>query len=114
MKLEILRFFQVFAVLACGGLASCALRPTSDLLPRAVSIDDKFSPIQAGVAPVAVGATLKHDPHDQGLMWMLTANGSDCSPSCGTLTVGQASTNVTYLPPQFLPIGPTITAEIAA
>jgi hypothetical protein len=80
-----------------------------------VVITPKFSAQYAGGAPVSLSAQVTNDPFNAGVTWALTANGSNCSPACGTLTSGAApSFSATYTPPSNAPTGanakPTITA----
>jgi len=80
-----------------------------------VAITPKFTAQYAGGAPVSLSAQVTNDPFNAGVTWALTANGSNCSPSCGTLTSSAApSFSATYTPPSNAPAGanakPTITA----
>jgi len=80
-----------------------------------VSVAPKFTSVIIGGPAVAVMATVTNDPANAGVVWTLTAGGSDCSPACGTLTVPPNTPLVAnYLPPATLPSGaaanPTITA----
>jgi hypothetical protein len=87
--------------------------------PISVTITNKFSSVDAGGPAVTVNATVANDLTGAGVSWMLTAGGSNCSPSCGTLTASPAPTfTATYTPPSTLPTGasasPTITAASVA
>jgi hypothetical protein len=83
--------------------------------PTSVTITDKFSSIIAGNPGVVLNATVSNDSTDAGVTWTLTAGGSNCSPSCGTLVASAApSFSALYTPPAAVPAGsnanPTITA----
>ena len=83
--------------------------------PASVTITNKFTSVYAGGPVTTVNATVLNDPMGAGVNWTLTAGGSNCSPSCGSLTPAPApSFSATYTPPTALPTGanasPTITA----
>lgn len=84
--------------------------------PISVSITDKFSTQVAGSANAPLKATVSNDAANAGVAWTLTANGTNCSPACGTLIPGTDSPvlTATYRPPAIAPSGagasPTITA----
>jgi hypothetical protein len=80
-------------------------------LPIIVTITNKISTIQAGATAVTVNATVQHDT--QGVNWTLTANGSDCSPTCGTLS-NVTSSSVDYTPPATVPSAPNNAPLITA
>ena len=80
--------------------------------PIIVTISPKFSTVQAGAANAKnLTATVQHDT--QGVSWTLTANGSDCSPTCGQLS-NVTSTSVTYTPPDTVPSAPNNAPVITA
>lgn len=58
-------------------------------------------------------ATVQDDPANQGVTWSLTANGTACSPACGTLS-GSNPYSVQYLPPASVPAAPNNTPTITA
>src|SRR5487761_70405 len=63
-----------------------------------VTITNKVASVQAGTGAVSFSATVQNDSSNSGVTWSLTANGGNCSPSCGSLSAA-TSTNVTYTPP---------------
>lgn len=85
--------------------------------PIIVSIANPITSITAGAAAVTVNATVQNDATNSGVTWTLTANGSTCSPTCGSLT-GSTATSVSYVPPSSVPAAPdnvpTITATSVA
>jgi Putative Ig domain len=80
-------------------------------LPIIVTISNKISTIQAGAAAVTLNAVVQHDT--QGVAWTLTANGSACSPTCGTLG-NITTTGVEYTPPTTVPSAPDNAPTITA
>ena len=83
--------------------------------PISVSIVNKFTTIAVSGSAVTVNATIANDFTNAGLSWTLTANGTDCSPTCGALTpAAPPSLSASYIPPPAAPTGvdatPTITA----
>jgi len=82
--------------------------------PASITINNPFSSILIGAAPVTLNATVTNDPTNSGANWTLTAGGSNCSPACGTLSPGASNLSVIYTPPATFPTGanvnPTITA----
>jgi hypothetical protein len=82
--------------------------------PASITINNPFSSILIGAAPVTVNATVTNDPTTSGATWTLTAGGNNCSPACGTLSPGTSNSSVVYTPPATFPTGanvnPTITA----
>jgi hypothetical protein len=73
----------------------------------------------AGGPSVPLTAKVENDSSNSGVAWTLTAGGTSCSPSCGTLTSGVSPTlTAIYLPPATVPTGasasPTITATLVA
>jgi hypothetical protein len=82
--------------------------------PASISINNPFSSIVIGAAPITLNATVMNDPSNSGASWTLTAGGSNCSPACGALSAGASNLSVIYTPPATFPAGanvnPTITA----
>src|SRR5260370_5125124 len=82
-----------------------------------VSITNKLTSVQAGTPAIAFTATVQNDSTNSGVVWTLTASGTSCSPSCGTLSQA-SSTTVTYTPPGSGPAAPgnqpTLTATSVA
>jgi hypothetical protein len=76
----------------------------------AVQIQNKVSELAAGTGNffnTQFVALVQNDPTGAGVTWTLTANGAQCSPACGTLTVnGPQSVSVTYTPPASVPAAP--------
>ena len=85
--------------------------------PIVVSISNPITSINAGATAVTINATVQNDSTNSGVTWMLTANGSACTPACGSLT-GATTTSVSYAPPSSVPAAPnnapTITATSVA
>ena len=80
-------------------------------LPLMVSITNKFASVNTGASAFVVNATVQNDSSNSGVTWTLTANGTACSPGCGSLS-GATSTSVTYSPPPSVPANqPTLTAS---
>ena len=63
-----------------------------------VTINNKVASVQAGTGAISFSATVQNDSGNSGVTWSLTANGTACSPTCGTLSQAN-STSVTYTPP---------------
>jgi hypothetical protein len=82
-----------------------------------VSIANKVTTLQAGTVAVVFLAAVQNDSSNSGVSWSLTANGTACSPACGTLSLATSST-VTYTPPASGPSAPnnqpTLTATSVA
>jgi hypothetical protein len=82
--------------------------------PASIMINNPFSSVLIGAAPITVNATVTNDPSNSGANWTLTAEGSNCSPACGILSPGASNLSVIYTPPATFPSGanvnPTITA----
>lgn len=52
-------------------------------------------------------ASVQNDPANAGVTWTLTANGTPCSPGCGTVAInGPSSFGVDYTPPATEPAAP--------
>ena len=79
----------------------------------AVTITNKVSTVNSGTEPFVVNATVQNDSTHSGVSWSLTANGSACSPACGTLS-GSTTTSVTYAPPATVPSSPNNSPKITA
>jgi hypothetical protein len=76
-----------------------------------VSITNKFTSLNTGASAFVVNATVQNDSTNSGVAWTLTANGTACSPACGSLS-GATKTSVTYSPPASLPTNqPTLMAS---
>ena len=78
-----------------------------------VTIPTKVSTVNSGTEPFVVNATVQNDSTNSGVSWSLTANGSACSPACGTLS-GSTTTSVTYAPPATTPNSPNNQPRITA
>jgi hypothetical protein len=87
----------------------------------AVTIQNKLTELAAGTVnssffQAQFSATIQNDPTNSGVIWTLTANGTACSPACGTLSFASPY-SVTYTPPASAPAAPdnmpTITAASA-
>ena len=78
-----------------------------------VTITNKVSTVNSGTEPFVVNATVQNDSTNSGVSWSLTANGSACSPACGTLS-GSTTTSVTYAPPATTPSSPNNQPKITA
>ena len=70
-----------------------------------VAITNKVTTLQAGTAAISFSATVQNDSSNSGVTWNLTANGTACSPTCGTLSLATSST-VSYVPPASGPSAP--------
>jgi hypothetical protein len=105
--------FSVMLLAGCGAGAGSGNSGNS----IAVSITNKVSSIQAGTAAIVFTATVQNDSSNSGVTWSLTANGTPCSPACGSLSQATATT-VTYAPPASAPATlsnqPTVTATSVA
>src|SRR5260370_1390287 len=60
-----------------------------------VSITNKVTTLQAGTVAISFSAAVHNDASNSGVTWNLTANGTACSPNCGTLSLATSS-SVTY------------------
>jgi len=78
-----------------------------------VTITNKISSILAGAAAVTLNATVQNDSANKGVTWTLTANGTSCSPTCGSLN-NVTTSSVSYMPPTTLPAAPDDTPTITA
>ncbi len=109
-----LSFFVVMALLAGCGAGAGNGNGGNNI---SVSINNKVTTLQAGTAAISFSATVQNDSSNSGVTWNLTANGTACSPNCGTLSLATSST-VTYTPPGSGPSAPnnqpTLTATSVA
>lgn len=101
------------AISAILGLCNCAGQV---VFPIKVAIRDKFSSASVGGPPIQLIVTVKHDPGDKGVDWLLeNSNGIGCAPVCGTLTITSVpSFSATYTPPDIVPMGPDAMPTILA
>lgn len=75
-----------------------------------VTITNTFTSVNTGANAFVVNATVQNDSTNSGVSWTLTANGTACSPACGSLS-GATTTSITYAPPSSVPANqPTLTA----
>jgi hypothetical protein len=108
---HMLEFLVLIPLLAMAG---CSAGKGSGGTSNSVSvtITSKITSLTAGAAAVAFNATVQNG--SSGVTWTLTANGTSCSPTCGSLS-GASGTSVTYTPPASVPSAPnnqpTITAK---
>lgn len=82
----------------------------------AIQIQNKVSELAAGTGNffnTQFVALVQNDPTGAGVTWTLTANGAQCSPACGTLTVSRPQ-SVTYAPPASVPATPANMATLTA
>ncbi len=86
------------------------------VLATVVMIQNKVTELAAGTGKFFFAqftATVQNDPANGGVTWALTANGTACSPACGTLS-SATPYYVTYTPPASIPPAsnnmPSITA----
>jgi hypothetical protein len=82
-----------------------------------VTINGKVAELAAGSGAgleTQFSAAVQDDPAGKGVTWALTADGTPCSPTCGTLSLPNAF-SATYTPPSTVPASPddmpTITAS---
>jgi hypothetical protein len=80
--------------------------------PISVTIQSKIANIQANTS-ATLNVMVQNDPANNGVTWTLTASGSNCSPTCGTLT-NVTATSVTYNAPTSVPASPNNTPTITA
>jgi hypothetical protein len=78
-----------------------------------VAITNKFKTITAGGPTVTVNVAVTNDPKNDGVTWTLTAGGTDCQPTCGTLTLN-AQFTVMYTSPTNAPGAPNNTPTLTA
>ena len=89
------------------------------LVAIAVTIQNKVTELAAGTGNYFFArftVAVQNDPNDAGVTWTLIANGTPCSPACGTLST-PSPYEVNYAPPASVPPAPnnmpTITAASA-
>src|SRR5262249_48778956 len=73
-----------------------------------VTIRNKVTELAAGAVSnfsAQFRATIQNDPTNAGVTWTLTANGTACSPGCGTLSLADPYA-VVYTPPASVPAAP--------
>lgn len=80
--------------------------------PISVTIGNKIGTVYANGSATLFSANVANDASiaPNGVTWALSANGSACSPACGTISAnqqGQTATN--YTPPATVPASPTVT-----
>jgi hypothetical protein len=80
--------------------------------PISVTIQSKITNIQANTS-ATLNVTVQNDPANNGVTWTLKVSGSNCSPTCGTLT-NVTTTSVTYNAPTSVPASPNNTPTITA
>jgi hypothetical protein len=78
-----------------------------------VSITNKFASLNTGASAFVVNATVQNDSTNSGVAWALTANGTACSPACGSLS-GATATSVTYSPSTSVPPTPNNQPKLTA
>ena len=82
-----------------------------------VTITNKVASVQAGTGAISFSATVQNDSSNSGVTWSLTANGTNCSPTCGALSAATTA-SVTYTPPSSAGASPnnqpTVTATSVA
>jgi hypothetical protein len=81
-----------------------------------VTIKSKVSELASGTGNyfnARFSATVQNDPTDSGVTWTLTANGTPCSPACGTLSLANP-VGVLYTPPASVPPAPNNVPIITA
>lgn len=101
----------LFTASVCLLAAGCSSNTKNTL---SVNIPNPITTIQAGSAAVTVNATVTNDgTMSPGVTWTLTAGGSACSPTCGTIS-NPTTTSVTYTPPESVPASPNNTPTITA
>ena len=86
------------------------------LLPVSVQIPDKVSQLAANSSRYSwtqFTAAVQNDPKSQGVTWSLTANGTSCSPACGTLSL-IVGNDMQYRPPATVPAAPNNTPTLTA
>ncbi len=103
--------FTIQVIDSLSQAGSQAYTVTIAAQPIIVTISNKISTIQAGAAAVTLNAVVQHDT--QGVTWTLIANGSACSPTCGTLG-NITTTSVEYTPPATVPSAPDNAPTITA
>jgi hypothetical protein len=112
-SLDCALIFSVMLLAGCGAGAGSGNGGNS----ISVSIANKLTSVQAGTAAIVFTATVQNDSSNSGVTWSLTANGTPCSPACGSLSQA-TSTTITYTPSSSAPAAPinqpTLTATSVA
>ena len=115
MRLSLSNF--LIASLAALALAGCSGKDLGTPHPQ-VSVTNVFpnDTVQAGSAPVTLTATVKNDAGGQGVTWLLSAAGTQCSPGCGTLaaTIGEGNLSAVYTPPAKAPLNQQATITVTS
>lgn len=81
-----------------------------------VAIQNKVTKLAAGTGNylfARFNATVQNEPTSAGVTWTLTANGTPCSPACGTLSTPSLY-EVNYAPPARVPAAPNNMPTITA
>ena len=81
-----------------------------------VAIQNKVTSLAAGTGNylfARFNATVQNEPTSAGVTWTLTANGTPCSPACGTLST-PSPYEVNYAPPASVPAAPNNMPTITA
>ena len=81
-----------------------------------VAIQNKVTKLSAGTGNylfARFNATVQNEPTGAGVTWTLTANGTPCSPACGTLST-PSPYEVNYAPPASVPAAPNNMPTITA
>lgn len=112
--LRLLAVLSLFAVLTFLVGCSAGVPATTAATAELVEVENSFSSIQAGSAPVQLTALLANASGNQSILWSLTLANVDCSPSCGTLAAQGMS--ALYTPPATEPLNhnATISATLAS
>lgn len=112
-KASLLWILAVMLLAGCGAGAGSGNSGNS----ISVAITNKVTSVQAGTPAIAFTATVQNDSSNSGVTWSLTANGTPCSPVCGSLSQASSS-SVTYTPSISAPATPinqpTLTATSVA
>jgi hypothetical protein len=78
-----------------------------------VAIQNKLTSVVAGGAGVFFAANVENDTSNAGTSWTLTVSGTNCQPTCGTLSAaGQES--IVYNPPASVPTAPDNSPTLTA
>lgn len=102
-----------FVVVLMAGLSACAGNPNPN--PISVTVNNAFSSIQSGAAPVTLTATVANDKRSAGVKWSLTLGNVSCSPSCGTLKPAPSpSLTAVYTPPANPPTNASATISVTS
>lgn len=85
---------------------------TIDLYPPiAVSVSPSSATATINSSNTTFTATVTNDPTDSGVKWVLTQNGKDCSPGCGSVSPTQTGSGspTTYFAPSSVPSSSKVT-----